>query len=65
MWLKFEDMYINLDNITGLHRMNNRIYFKFIGDNDNITNIDFKNSKEMELFIEYLDSIIKAKEIKI
>ena len=65
MWIKFEDMYINLDNITGFHKMNNRIYFKFIGDNNNITNIDFKNSKEMELFIEYLDNIIKAKEIKI
>lgn len=64
MWIKFEDMYINLDNITGFHKMNNRIYFKFIGDN-NTTNIDFKNSKEIELFIEYLDSIIKAKEIKI
>lgn len=64
MWIKFEDMYINLDNITGFYKMNNRIYFKFIGDN-NTTNIDFKNSKEIELFIEYLDSIIKAKEIKI
>lgn len=64
MWIKFEDMYINLDNITGFHKMNNRIYFKFIGDN-NTTNIDFKNSKEIKVFIEYLDSIIKAKEIKI
>lgn len=64
MWIKFEDIFINLDNVTGFHKMNNRICFKYVGDNK-IFDIDFRNSKEMELFIEYLDNIIKAKEIKI
>ena len=64
MWINFKDMYINLDNITRYYKINNRIYFKVIGDNDTIY-MDFVNSKEMEAFIENLDSITKVKKIKI
>nr|DAN63661.1 MAG TPA: hypothetical protein [Herelleviridae sp.] len=64
MWIKYKDLRINLDNIIEYFKLNNRVYFKFLETNDNI-NIDFKNSEEVDIFIEYLDNIIKVKEIKI